>query len=262
MYLPSHSAEPPRERAERSRAGTDATADEIRAHERIAQLEAANRELEAFSYCVSHDLRAPLRAIDGFSRLLERRSADRLDAEGREYLEHIVTACGKMAEVIEVVTDLARVTHHEIRRRPIDMAEMARQVARDLAGYGPQRAVQWIAPATLPVFADPALLRVVLVNLLGNAWKYTSRHATARIEVGRLDDVCGVVYFVSDDGAGFDMAQADRLFDAFQRLHGAEEFEGTGVGLALVQRIVRRHGGEIWARAAVERGATFFFTLT
>lgn len=256
---------------------------ERRVAARTAQLEAANQELEAFSYSVSHDLRAPLRHIEGFSRTLVEDYAGTLDAQGRHYLERIGAAAERMTHLIDGLLELSRVARTEIRALPVDLSAMAQAVAAELQRSEPGRAVQFVIASGLVVSGDARLLRQVLENLLGNAWKYTSRHVTARIEFGvqtratsepRVSSVVeaeggsrsvipGIrnVYFVRDDGAGFDMRHADKLFGPFQRLHGTDEYEGTGIGLATVARIIHRHGGRIWAEGAVERGATLYFTL-
>jgi PAS domain S-box-containing protein len=232
----------------------------LRDHAR--QLEAANKELEAFSYSVSHDLRAPLRGIDGFSQALLEECGDRLDARGKGYLERVRGAAQRMGQLIEDMLALSRVTRTEMRREPVDVSALAEAVARELESGAPQRQVEFVIGTGLSATGDARLLRVVLQNLLGNAWKFTSRRARARIEFGTAPGPDGKpAFFVRDNGAGFDMAYAHKLFGAFQRLHGVTEFEGTGVGLATVQRIVRRHGGEAWAEGRVGGGATFYFTL-
>ncbi len=230
------------------------------------QLAVANKEIEAFAYSVSHDLRQPLRGIDGFSRILVDRYAGSLDPTARGYLGRVRAAAQRMGSLIDDMLRLSRITRAGMKLLDVDLASVAREVADQLQATGPDRAVVWEIPSTLPARADRRLVEVVLQNLLDNAWKYTGRHDRARIEVGLLpgnegrgND--GPVYFVRDDGAGFDMRYADKLFGAFQRLHGVEDFPGSGVGLATVQRIVHRHGGRIWAEAEVEKGATFFFTL-
>ncbi|MEO5656690.1 MAG: ATP-binding protein [Nitrospiria bacterium] len=225
------------------------------------RLDAANKELEAFCYSVSHDLRAPLRGIDGFSRALLEDYADRLDAEGKSYLERVRAASRRMAQLIDDLLNLSRVTRGEIHREPVDLSAIARAVAAELQAEHPQRHVDVVVADGLRTEGDPRLLKIVMDNLLGNAWKYTGKHPRAAIEVGVASRNGRTTYFVRDDGAGFDMAGADKLFGAFQRLHGAAEFPGTGIGLATVQRIVTRHGGRVWAEGAVERGATVYFTL-
>jgi PAS domain S-box-containing protein len=235
---------------------------ERRVIERTAQLEAANRELETFSYSVSHDLRAPLRSIDGFSQALLEDCAAQLDAQGRDYLQRIRGATQRMAELIEALLGLSRVTRAGLQRHEVDLSAMARAIAAELQRTDPSRHVEFAIADGLIVSGDARLLRVAMENLLGNAWKFTAKQPRARIEFGmqRQDDgTCA--FFVRDNGAGFDMAYAEKLFGAFQRLHRASEFHGTGIGLATVQRIVHRHGGRIWAEGAVGQGATFYFTL-
>ncbi|SIQ56533.1 PAS domain S-box-containing protein [Aromatoleum tolulyticum] len=229
---------------------------------RAAELEGVNRELESFSYSVSHDLRAPLRSIDGFSQVLLEDYADRLDDDGRDSLRRVRAASQRMARLIDDILKLSRLSRAEMRREPVDLSAIARTVADELRATEPEREVEFVIAEGVTAAADARLMLVVLENLLGNAWKYTARHLRARIEFGSECGADGsVVYFVRDDGAGFDMAYAGKLFGAFQRLHGEAEFPGTGVGLTSVQRIVHRHGGEVWAEGAVERGATLRFTL-
>ncbi|HJV27824.1 MAG TPA: PAS domain S-box protein [Aromatoleum sp.] len=229
---------------------------------RAAELEAVNRELESFSYSVSHDLRTPLRSIDGFSQVLLEDYSDRLDEEGRDSLRRVRAASQRMAQLIDDILKLSRLSRAELRHEPVDLSAMARAVADELREADPQRQVEFVIADGVTATADPRLMRVVLENLLGNAWKYTSHHPRAQIEFGVERHADGTtVYFVSDDGAGFDMGYAGKLFGAFQRLHTAAEFPGTGVGLSSVQRIIHRHGGEVWAEGAVEVGATFRFTL-
>lgn len=234
---------------------------ERRVAERTALLEATNKELEAFSYSVSHDLRAPLRGMDGFSRALLEDYADKLDATGRDYLERLRAGSQRMAQLIDDMLELSRITRSELRRETVDLSAMAREIAEELRKSRPDRRVEFVVAPGIVVDGDPKLLRLLLGNLLGNAWKFTGKHETARIEFGRQEQEGGTVFFVRDNGAGFDPAYAGKLFGAFQRLHSAAEFEGTGVGLATVQRIVHRHGGRIWAEGEVEKGAAFFFTL-
>ncbi len=224
-------------------------------------MEVVNKELEAFSYSVSHDLRAPLRSIDGFSQALLEDYADTLDDEGRKYLRYVRESAQEMARLIDGLLSLSRVTRAGLRRAEVDLAALARRVVERARAADPKRRVEVSIPEGLPATGDPALLDVVLVNLIGNAWKFTSRRAVAHIEVGARSQRGRTVYFVRDDGAGFDMAHAGKLFGAFQRLHASREFEGTGIGLATVQRIVHRHGGEVWAEGEVGVGATFYFTL-
>ena len=229
-------------------------------HQKTA-LENVNRELESFSYSVSHDLRAPLRAIDGFGQLLADHCGDRLDAEGKRYLRFIREATARMAQLIEDLLSLAKVTRGEMVRTQVDLTALARSIADRLHTAAPERSVEFSIEAEMRAWGDVRLLAVLLENLLGNAWKFTSKRADARIEFGCQQEPGRTVYFVRDNGAGFDMARASKLFTAFSRMHSTEDFEGTGIGLATVQRIVHRHGGEIWAHAESGRGATFFFTL-
>ncbi len=234
---------------------------EQRVKDRTAQLEAANKELEAFSYSVSHDLRAPLRAIDGFSQIVMESCAGVLNDECRDSLLRVRSAAKRMGHLIDDLLRLSHVSRAEILRRPVDLSALTQDIATQLRVSQPERVVEFVIQSGLVAKADPNLMRIVLENLLGNAWKYTGKHATARIEFGSTQKEGRTVYFVRDDGAGFDSAHAAKLFTAFQRFHQADEFEGTGIGLAIVQRIIYRHGGRTWAEAAVEKGATFFFTL-
>jgi signal transduction histidine kinase len=236
------------------------------------QLEALNRELEAFTHSVSHDLRAPLRALIGFSRILLEEHSEGLGKEGGECAGRISAAAERMEALIEDLLRLSRITRAEMRREPVDLSGLAERIAEELHQTEPGRAVEFAINPGLSAYGDPALLQVALQNLLGNAWKYTANHERARIELGgaanaALDDpdphleVNAPVYYVRDDGAGFDMAFAGKLFAPFQRLHNPSEFPGTGVGLATVQRIIHRHSGRIWARGEPEKGATFYFYL-
>lgn len=227
----------------------------------LAELEEKNRELESFSYAVSHDLRAPLRAISGYSDLLLTDCAPDLNETGKSYLQKITASTGRMGRLIDDLLVLSRVTRREFQPVPVDLSSIVRGIVERLRLSAPQREVTFIIPDTLPAFGDPALLAIALENLIGNAWKYTGKHATARIELGREDFNGEAVYFVRDDGAGFDMRYVDSLFTAFNRLHSGHEFEGTGIGLATVNRVIRRHSGRIWAEGAVEKGAVFKFVL-
>ncbi len=229
--------------------------------ERTLQLEAINKELEAFSYSVSHDLRAPLRTIDGFSQILLEDYAGKLDAEGRDSLCRVRAASQRMEQLIQDLLTLSRITRCDIHRRTVDMTALARGIAAELKQRDLDRQVDFLIEEDVAVNGSDGLLRVLLENLLGNAWKFTSKRARAQIEFGTTQQDGTRVYFVRDDGAGFDAAYTERLFGAFQRLHSRTEFDGTGIGLATVQRIVHRHGGRVWAEGAVEQGATFYFTL-
>jgi PAS domain S-box-containing protein len=239
--------------------------DRKRAEEALATAkdaaETAARELEAFSYSVAHDLRAPLRAIDGFSQAVLEDYADRLDHEGRRYLTTVRESAQYMAQLIESLLMLARLTQSSLRQEPVDLSSLARSAVARLRSGQPRRQVECHIADGLVEKGDARLLSIALDNLFGNAWKFTEKRADPRIEFGRVGGEDGSVYFVKDNGAGFDMAYADKLFGVFQRLHSVGEFEGTGVGLATVQRIIRRHGGRIWAEAKVGEGATFWFTL-
>ena len=234
---------------------------ELRIAERTRGLSASNKELEAFAYSVSHDLRAPLRSIDGFSQALLEDYADKLDATAQEHLHRVRRAAQRMAALIDDMLNLSRVTRCELHREKLDLTAVARSIAADLQEADPGRRVEFVIESGLTAVGDPQLLRAAMENLLRNSWKYTSGHPTARIEFGRSKKKEKHSFLVRDDGAGFDPRYADRLFGAFQRLHTAEEFPGTGIGLATVQRIIHRHGGEVWAEGAVEKGATFYFTL-
>jgi len=224
------------------------------------RLAETNAELEAFSYSVSHDLRAPLRAIDGFSAALAEEQADKLDPEGKKYLERVRASVRRMATLIDDLLHLSRITTAELERRPLDLARLARGIIATLRQREPQRSVQVEIADALLTNADPRLAQVLLENLIGNAWKFSSKQPAAQIRIGKEPGPEGA-YFVQDNGAGFDQASARKLFAPFQRFHQASEFEGTGIGLATVHRIVSRHGGRIWARSAPGDGATFFFTL-
>ncbi|WP_162909656.1 PAS domain-containing sensor histidine kinase [Aggregatilinea lenta] len=234
---------------------------EQRVRERTAQLSAVNHELEAFSYSVSHDLRTPLRAIDGFSHALLEDYGDILDQDAHYYLERIRIASQRLGQLIDDLLKLSRLTRSDIQRTPTNLSEIARSALDELHEAHPEREVQMVIQPDVVVEADAHLLRVAMDNLLNNAWKFTARIPNARIEFGTLDYEDERVYYVRDNGAGFDMTYADKLFGAFQRLHSATEFEGTGIGLATVQRIIHRHRGRIWSQGVVNEGATFYFTL-
>jgi signal transduction histidine kinase len=225
------------------------------------QLARSNRELEAFSYTISHDLRAPLRSIDGFSDALLSDYADRLDETGKGYLTRVRRAATRMGQLIDDLLELARVSRVELITSPVALDALATRLVRDLRERDPRRAVDVLIQADTPAQGDARLLALVLQNLLENAWKFTSRRANARIEFGVSGEGPPATYFVRDNGVGFDMAHSAKLFGIFQRLHSVDEFPGTGVGLAIVQRIIERHGGRIWVEAKPDDGATFFFTL-
>ena len=229
--------------------------------DRALELQTANKELEAFSYSVSHDLRAPLRAIDGFSQALAEDYSETLDATGTDYLNRIRSGTRRMAELIDDLLNLSRVSRSAMKRAPVSLSAMAESILRDLQQADPERSVNIEIAHDVTADGDERLLRVALENLLGNAWKFTGKCEQPIVQFGILQHNGTPSYFVRDNGAGFDMAYADKLFGPFQRLHAMTEFNGTGIGLATVQRIVHRHGGRVWAEAEVEKGATFYFTL-
>jgi PAS domain S-box-containing protein len=233
---------------------------ERRVAERTTELATANRELESFSYSVSHDLRSPLRGIDGFSALLVERYGNELGEQGLAYLDRVRRAATRMGKLIDDLLDLARIGRHELKRERVDLSQIARDIAGELALFDAKPVRKLTLATGLTADADPSLVRIVLDNLLRNAWKFTVNVANPHVEFGQLDAE-STVFFVRDNGAGFDMRFSARLFGAFQRLHDAREFEGTGIGLAIVRRIVQRHGGEVWAEGVQNRGATFYFTL-
>ena len=228
---------------------------------RSQELETANKELEAFSYSVSHDLRSPLRGIEGFSQALQEDYEQQLDTTAQDYLRRIRVATHRMGELIDDLLDLARVTRAEMHRESIDLTRLAKEVAQELRSTEPQRMVALKIADGLQAHGDSRLVRVALQNLIGNAWKFTSKREQAEIEFGEKTANGDRAYFVRDNGAGFDPSYASRLFGAFQRLHAVNEFPGTGIGLATVQRIIHRHGGAVWAEGFVNRGATIYFTL-
>jgi signal transduction histidine kinase len=234
---------------------------EQRVIDRTVQLKAANEELEAFSYSVSHDLRAPLRSIDGFTQVLLEDCGERLDAESRESLDRVRKAGQRMERIVDGLLTLARVARDEVHFTTVDLSALAHAIASELQTGQPERQAQFVIAPGLTVNADADLMHIALENLLRNAWKFTGRSPAVRIELGVTQRDRDDVYFVRDNGAGFDMNFANKLFRPFQRLHHMSEFEGTGVGLATVSRIIRRHGGQVWAEGATGNGATFFFTI-
>jgi len=234
---------------------------EQRVRERTAALEAANRELEAFSYSVSHDLRAPLRSIDGFTRMLLERYSSQIEPTGLDYLHRVRNAAVRMNRLIDDMLKLSRIGRAELRRESVDLSGLAAEVIDDLRERDPERQVQVEIAPKLMVTGDASLLRILLENLLGNAWKFTSKTAEARITIGTKTRDGECLYYVRDNGAGFDMAHAKQLFTPFQRLHTEDEFPGTGIGLAIVQRIIARHDGHVWAEGKEGAGATVYFTL-
>ncbi|MFN7147381.1 MAG: sensor histidine kinase, partial [Myxococcota bacterium] len=247
-------------RAERELAEYRAHLEEL-VEARTAELAAANRELEAFSFSVSHDLRAPLRAIQGFSQVLEASHGDALDPAGRDLLRRIRTAAVRQGQLIDDLLRLARTGRGEMRRETVDVAAVARSIGAELAAAYPHRKVELVVEDVPPARADAELVRILLENVLANAWKFTASREVAHVRVFAERGPEGVVYRVQDDGAGFDMARAGRLFAPFERLHSQAEFAGTGLGLAIVARIAARHGGRAWAEGAVGKGATVSFTL-
>jgi light-regulated signal transduction histidine kinase (bacteriophytochrome) len=240
---------------------TERKAAEDELKQRTIDLEASNKELEAFSYSVSHDLRAPLRSITGFSNVLLEDYVDELDNEGKSYLKKISDSGELMGHLMDDLLKLSRVTRGDLTMEKFDVSTMAQKIINDLAKDEPKRNVKVTIAPNMSAIGDKNLLGLVLQNLLGNAWKYTSKTAEPRIEIGIVEQTGKQAYFVRDNGVGFDMTYANKLFQPFQRLHKATEFAGTGIGLATVQRIIRRHGGEVWAEAKVGEGATFYFTL-
>ncbi len=224
-------------------------------------LASSNADLEAFAYSVSHDLRAPLRSIDGFSQALMKDYSDKLDEQGKDYLQRVRSATQRMGVFIDDMLSLSRVTRSEMRRETVDLSTMAQSIASELQKTQPERQVDFVIAPGLTTSGDSQLLHQLMENLLGNGWKFTGQHPKARIEFGVTRVNGKETFFVRDDGVGFDMTYADKLFGFFQRLHSQEEFPGIGVSLATVQRIVRRHGGQVWTEGKVDEGATFYFTL-
>ncbi|NJD51594.1 MAG: GHKL domain-containing protein [Candidatus Methanoperedens sp.] len=229
---------------------------------RTTELESANKELEAFSYSVSHDLRAPLRAIDGFSRVILEEYNDKLDDEGKRYLNIVRDNTQKMGQLIEDLLALSRLGRKEMQVSMIDMAKLAKTVFDELKEANPGRNIQLEIKTLPPAYGDQAMIHQVFVNLLSNAIKFTRFKEKAVIEIGCNTRMNENVYYVKDNGVGFDMQYLNKLFGVFQRLHSAEEFDGTGVGLAIVKRIIQRHGGKVWAEGKVNEGATFYFNLS
>lgn len=232
-----------------------------RVQQRTAELAQANRDMESFSYSVSHDLRAPLRHIDGFSRMLLEDCADQLDSQGKGYLDRICAGATRMEQLIDDLLQLSSVSRNELQRRSVNLSTIASAIVTELKQTNPERDVACAIAGGVQAVGDPTLLRVVLENLLGNAWKYTGKETHPVIEFGVVEGDNEPVFFVRDNGVGFDMTYVDKLFHPFQRLHGIDEFEGTGIGLATVRRVVERHGGRVWAEGRTGEGATFYFTL-
>ena len=223
--------------------------------------EAANEELKAFAYSIAHELRSPLRSMDGFSQALLEDYADKVDEDGVDYLQRVRAASQRMAQLVDDLLTLSRLTRREIRREKLDLSQLAQTIAAELQQQALVREVEFVIEKGVVATGDAYMLQVALENLLGNAWKYTSQHPHAKIDFGVTPHNGETAYFVRDDGVGFDMDYIDKLFGIFQRLHAMTEFEGTGTGLAIVERIIKRHGGRVWAEGAVEQGATFYFTL-
>jgi light-regulated signal transduction histidine kinase (bacteriophytochrome) len=229
--------------------------------QRTKALAAANKELEAFSYSVSHDLRAPLRSVDGFSQVLIEDYAEQLDDAGKQYLNRIRKATQNMSNLIDDLLNLSKLTRSEVNTQPVNLSEIVSDILHDLQGADSSRQVSLHIMPNLVTDADPKLIRVALQNLLSNAWKFTAKTAGGEIRFGATHIDGQNAFYVADNGAGFDMSYANKLFGAFQRLHSPQEFEGNGVGLAIVQRVIGRHNGRVWAKGVPGQGATFYFTL-
>lgn len=234
---------------------------ELTLQQRTAALEAANSELEAFNYSVAHDLRAPLRGIDSFSQLLIEKYSQQLDEEGLGYLNRVRGAAARMAQLIDALLSLAQVGRGQLQPIELDFSYLVQSVASETAAANPERNVRVAVAPGMRAHGDPRLLRIVIANLLENAWKFTARRQRGAVEVGPCQNTALPTYYVRDNGAGFDPSYASRLFGAFQRLHADREFPGTGIGLAIVQRVISRHGGTVWADSRPEQGATFYFSL-
>ena len=235
---------------------------EARVVERTQQLEAANRELESFAYAVSHDLRAPLRSLSGFSQILRESAPAGLDDKSLHYLQRIHEASQRMSNLIEDLLGLSRISRAELSARPASLSQIATEAAAVVRERYPSRDVELVIAPDMGVHGDTRLLRIAMENLLDNAWKYTAHANPAQVTVGVEESTEGLVYYVQDNGVGFDMRYAGKLFAPFQRLHPESEFPGTGIGLVTVQRIIARHGGRVWVDAKPNRGATFYFTLS
>jgi PAS domain S-box-containing protein len=234
---------------------------EQRVASRTADLAVSNKELESFAYSVSHDLRAPLRTLNGFSHLLLEEHAHTLSPQGQELLNRIQKSSVTMSKLIDALLDLSRITRTEMTRKEVDLSQVTRDISLDLCDNEPARVVEFIIPDSMPVKGDPNLIGIMLNNLICNAWKFSSKVSPSRIELGSSIQNGQMIYFISDNGVGFDKAYENKLFGAFHRLHTAFEFEGTGIGLSIVQRIIHRHGGQVWAQGEIGKGATFYFTL-
>jgi light-regulated signal transduction histidine kinase (bacteriophytochrome) len=226
-----------------------------------AQLEDTNKELEAFVYSVSHDLRAPLRTISGFAKILKEDYAEKFDTQGKDYVERVWNGSERMSLVIEGLLRLSTITRQEIDRMDFDLGKLAESVVENIRRTSPGQSVEVVLPRGLRAFVDPNLIRIAFENLFENAWKFSSKKENARIEFGTLEQDGKTVFFIRDNGAGFDKTYAHKLFKPFHRLHTDAEFPGTGIGLSIVKRIIRRHGGTIWAESESGEGAIFYFTL-
>jgi signal transduction histidine kinase len=250
-----------KEIAERRRAETEILRLNQNLRYHVVQLEESNKELEAFSYSVSHDLRSPLRGIDGFSQALLEDYADKLDEDGKDYLQRVRAGSQRMAQLIDDLLNLSRVTRSEMKHEQVDLSRISKDIAGGLGKSDPERNVEFVISEGLTARGDERLMRAAMENLFSNAWKFTSIHPQGRIEFGVSQHDGQPVYFIKDDGAGFDMTYVEKLFGPFQRLHSQRDFPGTGIGLATVQRIIHRHGGRVWIEGEVEKGATVYFTL-
>ena len=247
---------------ERKRAEEDIKKLNVKLKRNVAELADSNKELEAFIYSVAHDLRAPLRSISGFSEILFKRYADKVDDKGKKHFNSIIHSAEQMNKIIDDLLSLSRISRHEMHKEDVDISKILKSLAAKLQAEQPRQfSVVEIKDGMLG-FADARLMQLALSNLLGNAWKFTSKTAQAKIECGSLNQEGKTVYYVKDNGAGFDQNFAERMFLPFHRLHTEQEFEGTGIGLAIVERVIRRHGGTIWAKGNINEGATFFFTLS
>jgi light-regulated signal transduction histidine kinase (bacteriophytochrome) len=229
--------------------------------EQTERLESINRDLEAFNYSVAHDLCAPLRRICGFTRALQEQYAGRLDLDGMDYLERIFKSSQHMNDLIEALLQLSQLSYQNLKQEVVDLSEIMRETATDLQLGNPERRVEFVIQPMIRTFGDHNLLEIAMKNLLRNAWKFTQMREVARIEFGAWEGGEDGTCFLKDNGIGFDMANAERMFHAFQRLHSSSEFPGNGIGLTTVQRIINRHGGKIWAEGEVDKGAIFYFTL-
>jgi PAS domain S-box-containing protein len=234
---------------------------ERRVQERTTQLESANKELQSFSYSIAHDLRAPLRAMDGFSHILLEENDDQLNDQGKEHLRRIRKASHRMGQLIDDLLKLLQVTRYEFNLKEVNLSELGQDAIHEKKTLQPERKVNFICPENLWVKADPGMMRIVITNLIDNAWKFTRRSSRATIEMGSFIREGKTVFYIKDNGIGFDMAYANKLFNPFERLQTSDEFEGTGIGLAMAERIIHRHGGKIWAEAVLEKGTSICFTL-